>query len=1256
LELIGTVDSRQPLSCGTTIEVEQANGQSSWRLPRPSELKFPIPLPAAATYLGGSAVRLGSVSLSGINRANPEPQSADTVMPPSTVNAIGDLRRHRDPDAADASEIEPRAADLAPDLVARLHIRSAQGATAIKDVLRPTTLVGAMGQCNIQLVAPGVAPAHCVITFEAGGLWVYDLRSRSGTWLNDRRVDSASLGDKDLLRMGGFECRVETNLPHRVDAFNYAGSTARMHITSRDGRCAVKDILRPATLVGALPGCNIQLVDPGISLAHCLITLHAGRLRVRDLRTAQGSWLDSQAVVVWTLGDGSTLEIGCFSARVETNLERTAWNLDDQLDTRFRDAKITRPMPSDRALVDAEPESRDAVQRDCEERAREGARLEADRVERIRLTRHLDADRSSLVADQDKVKDHQELRRSLDADRIAVEQDRQRLDALARTRAREQEQFDGEVAAARRDREQIAADRAALRQEQEQFDGEVAAVRQDREQIAADRAALRQEKAALEARTAECRRDQEQLNADRVLLEQDRTRLDALAAEWGREKEQFDSQVAVFQSDRECLAKSRQELAARERNLADALRALESHRAELAALQSVLQAERSTLIADRETNERRLAELAVALVSQESALDMRAAEQARTQAELEERCMFVSEQEQSAQSAVREAAAEREGLQSDRAEFNALREALNAERDALLRRNRETEQAAQELCRSLVELDERRRSVEDQRGNLERERVELRDEGTGLRARETELQERQAGVERRSAEIETFAAKLESRQADLAKLQVANEEDRQQLEFHRRELEEAKAGFDRECAAAEREGRRLTELEQALTTREDRLTADAADLSTRQIELTATAEQIEAERNELGEWASQLHERETFVRTARKQFQATLEEFRAEQRRFRMACVAIKAGRERTRRRRESAALVAEDRVWAQRLHAEGILNDAQANWFIHGRFGDFVAGTYQIAELLSLGNSEWIYEVKDLASGNRFALKAVGRALAANADAARRLEREARLGGVVNHSNVVRTWSFSKSEDGAAYLVMELVEGITLGELIALHGELPWSEVCNYVFQASIGLQQLHEAGLVHRDVQPWNLLIEHNGGLKVADFGEASAAFLADPASERGGDCPIPGPALDYAAPELLHTTALIGPQADVYSLGCVFYHALTGSVPFPDRNATEKSYAHRALPPQPIRSHVSRVPSEVIGIVKKMMAKDPQSRLSSMNDVSRALAGLARRQYTDFDQRVILAQRAIAARSKLRAQAQRIAECGQSIEPTV
>jgi hypothetical protein len=138
-------------------------------------------------------------------------------MPPFSVNAIGDVLAQTEHDSIDESGIEPRMDSLPRNLFARLHIRGSEGATAIKDVLRATTLVGAMGQCNIQLVGPGIAPAHCAITVESGRLLVHDLRSRSGTWLNGLRVDVASLADKDLLRVGEFACRVETNLPRSVE-------------------------------------------------------------------------------------------------------------------------------------------------------------------------------------------------------------------------------------------------------------------------------------------------------------------------------------------------------------------------------------------------------------------------------------------------------------------------------------------------------------------------------------------------------------------------------------------------------------------------------------------------------------------------------------------------------------------------------------------------------------------------------------------------------------------------------------------------------------------------------------------------------------------------------------------------------------------------------------------------------------------------------------------------------------------------------
>ena len=144
----------------------------------------------------------------------------------------------------------------------------------------------------------------------------------------------------------------------------------------------------------------------------------------------------------------------------------------------------------------------------------------------------------------------------------------------------------------------------------------------------------------------------------------------------------------------------------------------------------------------------------------------------------------------------------------------------------------------------------------------------------------------------------------------------------------------------------------------------------------------------------------------------------------------------------------------------------------------MQGRF-DFVLGGYVVADLLAFGDSEWIYAAKDLQSGQPIVLKALQRPLSGDPSAVLRLEKEARLGGLVDHWNIVRTRCFCKTED-SAYLVMDLVEGVTLAELIALHREIPWSEACNYVFQAAVGLARLHDAGLVHGDVEPANLLIE--------------------------------------------------------------------------------------------------------------------------------------------------------------------------------
>jgi eukaryotic-like serine/threonine-protein kinase len=449
--------------------------------------------------------------------------------------------------------------------------------------------------------------------------------------------------------------------------------------------------------------------------------------------------------------------------------------------------------------------------------------------------------------------------------------------------------------------------------------------------------------------------------------------------------------------------------------------------------------------------------------------------------------------------------------------------------------------------------------------------------------------------------------------------------------------------------ASDRERQRLEEWE-------DRLVTTEADLTARQIELAARQEEVEAERKRLADWNDEIQEREAFLRAGRKQFQDTLDEFHAEQRRFRTAVGSVKAQRARARRRREQTALAAQDQIFAQVLSSRGILNEPQANWFAQGRFRDFVIGNYRILNFLSLGSSEWIYEARDANDGTRVAMKALRSDRVGDPAAAERLQREARVGTDVDHANVVRTRSFGRADDGTAYLVMDLVEGVTLGELIALHGKLPWHEACNYIFQASIGLKRLHQSGILHRDVHPWNLLIDRNGALKVADFGHASAPFLDNPAGDRQAMLPVSSRGLDYAAPEMFNPAQRVSPQADIYSLGCIFYHALTGSVPFPDLDAAGKINAHRSQPPATIRSRVARVPSEVVTLVRKMMAKETIFRLPFMPDVTRALATLATPRWPYFDERLISVERAFAARARLRDEARQIVERQKSNEPAV
>ena len=171
-------------------------------------------------------------------------------------------------------------------------------------------------------------------------------------------------------------------------------------------------------------------------------------------------------------------------------------------------------------------------------------------------------------------------------------------------------------------------------------------------------------------------------------------------------------------------------------------------------------------------------------------------------------------------------------------------------------------------------------------------------------------------------------------------------------------------------------------------------------------------------------------------------------------------------------------------------LMLQGVLTRFQTQWLLEGKFEDFTIDDYRIIDILGTGGMGWLYVGVNEKTGEKAAVKVISRHM--ENDYLTRFKLEARAGLLLNHPNIVRTLKLGETDE-ILYVVMELVEGISLQELIVRQGPLPWPQACSLVAQAAVGLQHAHEKGMVHRDIKPGNLLVKKNGTVKVLDFGLA-------------------------------------------------------------------------------------------------------------------------------------------------------------------
>jgi serine/threonine-protein kinase len=261
----------------------------------------------------------------------------------------------------------------------------------------------------------------------------------------------------------------------------------------------------------------------------------------------------------------------------------------------------------------------------------------------------------------------------------------------------------------------------------------------------------------------------------------------------------------------------------------------------------------------------------------------------------------------------------------------------------------------------------------------------------------------------------------------------------------------------------------------------------------------------------------------------------------------------------------------------------------------------------YVIKRKLGSGGMADVYLAEDQELGRRVALKLLDDRHASDEQFVERFRREAQSAAGLNHPNIVSIFDRGRAE-GTYYIAMEYLDGRTLKELLVRNGPTPIPIAIDYARQILGALAFAHRNGIIHRDIKPHNIVVGGDGRLKVTDFGIARSG--ASQMTEAGS---IVGTA-QYLSPEQARG-APVDPRSDLYSLGIVLYEMLTGKVPFTGDTPVEIAMKHLSQIPEPPSSLRPEVPHDLDAVVLRALAKDPDQRYGSSEEMDADLARVAR-----------------------------------------
>lgn len=291
-------------------------------------------------------------------------------------------------------------------------------------------------------------------------------------------------------------------------------------------------------------------------------------------------------------------------------------------------------------------------------------------------------------------------------------------------------------------------------------------------------------------------------------------------------------------------------------------------------------------------------------------------------------------------------------------------------------------------------------------------------------------------------------------------------------------------------------------------------------------------------------------------------------------------------------------------------------LTEFQGEALLAGFAGPYLLGPYRVTGHIAAGRLGDVYHAEQIEFNQPVSLKIFPSSLSKDPELTARLGREARVSLQVDSPYVVKTYQVGRVGQ-IPFIALESLQGETLQQRLEREGRLPYLEACQLIQQAATGLAYIHSQEIIHRDICPASLWVTTQGLVKIMEFGAARDALSYIDSVSGEDDLTYnqtPDEVLGhyaYMSAQQAENPHAADVSSDLYSLGCTFYHLLTGQVPFDEKNPVRQMLRHASEPPRPLSDFDSSIPPIVQDVVSYLLAKRPEDRYGSAEELASVLA---------------------------------------------